>query len=115
MMFWAGIRYGHKTPLLCIESSLNSRGYILDILEPIVLPVARQVGPGFVYQDDNARAHRARIVNEWFSDHGVEHMEWPAMSPDMNPIEHAWDRLKTALSARSEPISGMTGLWIAAT
>ena len=28
-------------------------------------------------------------------------MEWPARSPDLNPIEHAWDMLQTAVSSRS--------------
>ncbi|GFV18477.1 DDE_3 domain-containing protein [Trichonephila clavipes] len=38
--------------------------------------------------DDNARPHRARIVEEYLEDHGLERMEWPARSPDLNPIEH---------------------------
>ena len=44
--------------------------------------------------DDNARLHRG-----WFSEQRFDHMEWPAYSPDMNPIEHAWDRLKTTIRA----------------
>ncbi|GFU00952.1 DDE_3 domain-containing protein [Trichonephila clavipes] len=42
------------------------------------------------------RPHRARIVEEYLEDHGLERMEWPARSPDLNPIEHllglSWQR-----------------------
>uniref|UniRef100_A0A3Q3E5D1 Tc1-like transposase DDE domain-containing protein n=1 Tax=Labrus bergylta TaxID=56723 RepID=A0A3Q3E5D1_9LABR len=27
-------------------------------------------------------------------------MEWPACSPDLNPIEHLWDQLERAVHAR---------------
>ena len=27
-------------------------------------------------------------------------MDWPSLSPDLNPIEHAWDKLQQAVSAR---------------
>ena len=29
-------------------------------------------------------------------------MEWPACSPDMNQIEHEWDRLKRAVFGRRQ-------------
>ena len=33
----------------------------------------------------------------------IVRMEWPARSPDLNPIEHAWDMLQTAVSSRPVP------------
>jgi hypothetical protein len=41
--------------------------------------------------DDNARPHRARIVRE-FRQEAIDTFQWLAMSHDMNPIEHIWDR-----------------------
>ena len=68
--------------------------------------------------DDNATAHRARIVNQYIDDQGVERMEWPARSPDMNPIEHAWDMLQRRVSARqrqpstrNELVAALTEEW----
>ena len=37
---------------------------------------------------DNARPHRAQIVQHLLQQEAVQTIPWPAMSPDMNPIEH---------------------------
>ena len=39
--------------------------------------------------DDNARAHRARITDQYLEQATIVRMEWPARSPDLNPIDHA--------------------------
>ena len=51
------------------------------------VPYLRNLGPNATLQDDIARPHRARIITEYLQNLGVERMEWPAMSPDLNPIE----------------------------
>ena len=36
----------------------------------------------------------------WMSEFGVEELDWPAQSPDLNPIDHLWDELEQSLQAR---------------
>ena len=73
-----------------------------NILERHCLPYARRVyGNNFQLQDDNARPHRARLVREFLDAEDVQQMPWPACSPDMNPIEHAWDALGRAINERN--------------
>ena len=72
-------------------------GRVLDVY---VRPYAGAVGENFILMDDNARAHRARITDQYLEQATIVRMEWPARSPDLNPIEHAWDMLQTAVSSR---------------
>ena len=50
--------------------------------------------PGLIFMQDNASIHTAAVVNQFFIDMGIPRLEWPPISPDMNPIEHAWPYLK---------------------
>ncbi|GFS76808.1 uncharacterized protein TNCV_4424121 [Trichonephila clavipes] len=46
------------------------------------------MGAEFLFMDDNACPHRANIVDECLQTEDITRMDWPAYSPDMNPIEH---------------------------
>jgi hypothetical protein len=51
--------------------------------------------------DDNARPHRARIVQHFLQQEAVQTIPWPAMSPDMNNIEHVWDFIGRNINQRN--------------
>ncbi len=42
----------------------------------------------FIFQQDLAPAHTAKRTKSWLNDHGVGVLDWPANSPDLNPIEN---------------------------
>jgi transposase len=54
-----------------------------------------------MFMDDNARPHRARIVQKILQQEAVQAIPWPAMSPDMNPIEHVWDFIGRKINQRN--------------
>ncbi|GFY36318.1 mariner Mos1 transposase [Trichonephila clavipes] len=50
--------------------------------------------------DDNARPHRTLAVEELLESEDITQMDWPAYSPDLNPIEYARDALGRRIAAR---------------
>ncbi|KAI2657509.1 Transposable element Tcb2 transposase [Labeo rohita] len=48
----------------------------------------------FIFQQDLAPAHTAKSTKSWLNDHGVGVLDWPANSPDLNPIKTLWGIFK---------------------
>ncbi|GFY28090.1 transposable element Tc3 transposase [Trichonephila clavipes] len=61
------------------------------------------IGAEFLFMDDNARPHRENIVDECLQSEDITHMDWPAYSPDSNPIKHGWDMIGRRIAARQPP------------
>ncbi|RVE47626.1 hypothetical protein evm_007723 [Chilo suppressalis] len=72
-------------------------------IDGIVRPFRVNHGHKFVLVDDNAPAHRAQRVNAALREYEITRLDWPAGSPGLNPIEHAWDALKRAVWNRKPP------------
>ncbi|GBO11441.1 hypothetical protein AVEN_1649-1 [Araneus ventricosus] len=104
-----GIILGSRTDLHV--QSVTMTGYIYRdvILEQHVRLFRGAMGAEFLFMDDNARPHSANIVDECLQSEDITHMDWPAYSPDLNPIEHVWDMLGRRISARQPPSHLSTG------
>ncbi len=68
----------------------------LAYVEHVLCPALK---PGDVVVMDNLSAHKVPAVREWIETAGAELLYLPPYSPDLNPIEKAWAKLKQLLRA----------------
>ncbi|GFW93438.1 transposable element Tcb2 transposase [Trichonephila clavipes] len=93
---------GSRTDLHIFDAgSVNGTRYCNEILLPYVRLFRGVMGLQFLFMDDNAPCHRTVAAEQLLESEDIERMDWPARSPDLNPIEHVWDFLGRRLAART--------------
>ena len=112
VMAWRCISHDCKLDLVTIQGNLTVDQYIRDVLQPVVVPHFdnHPLDTRPVYMDDNARPHRSRAVTAYLQSEAVTSVPWPAMSPELNPIEHICDMLGRHILAREPPVQSIRQL-----
>ncbi|GFT95334.1 transposable element Tcb2 transposase [Trichonephila clavipes] len=104
VLVWGGIMLGSRTDLHIFDAgSVKGTRYCNEILLPYVRLFRGVMGLQFLFMDDNAPCHRIVAAEQLLESEDIERMDWPARSPDLNPIEQVWDFLGRRLAARTLP------------
>ena len=105
-MVWGGISLGGRTALhVLARGSLIAIRYRDEILRPLVRLYAGAVGPGLrSSMQDNARPHVAGGCQQFLQEEGIDAMDWPVRSPDLNPIEHIWDIMSRSIHVAPQTV-----------
>ena len=94
-----------------VKGILNKEGYH-SILQRHAIPCGqRLIGANFLLQDNDPK-HTLQTMQELFREEAVSWysvMEWPAQSPDLNPIELLWEQLDRMV--RKKCPSSQSNLW----
>ncbi|GFU81628.1 transposable element Tcb2 transposase [Trichonephila clavipes] len=104
IMVWAGIMInGHTLLHVVANGTMTGQRYIDVVLLPHVHLFRSYVRDKFVFMEDNATCHRKLAVQDFLGSEGIQRLVWPACSPDLNPIENAWDALGRQVAGRNYP------------
>ncbi|MDP8917613.1 MAG: IS630 family transposase [Pseudomonadota bacterium] len=85
---------------MSIEAS-TSTSVLLAYLEQVLVPALKRTKPDAILVMDNLRPHHATEVQELLARAGIGLVYLPRYSPEFNPIEPAWAKMKERLKAKA--------------
>lgn len=102
VMVWGCMSSKGVGKLHFIDGTIKAMDYV-NILETNLLPSIPNLSTAdeYIFQQDGAPPHTAKLTKNWFLSKNIPVLDWPASSPDLNPIESLWALMKRRL--RNDP------------
>jgi transposase len=113
LMVWSCITYEGVGMSTKIDDILDAdlyceimRGELMDTINYYNFEIDE-----VIFQQDNDPKHTSHKAQDAVDDLGLTVMEWPAQSPDLNPIEHYWKFVKDELKKQNQLFANKEELW----
>jgi transposase len=117
LMIWGCMAHGRLGPLIRIpKDEKTGKDYVRLVLSGPLWDFYTELYEerGVVaVMEDGAPVHRSAVAKRFRTSHQLEVLPHPAQSPDVNPIEHVWKRLKTKINERPVQPKNIEELWVA--
>lgn len=103
--FVAGLRLTGMMATMVLDGPINREAFQAYVEQVLV----RELRPGDIVIMDNLSSHKGQAVRQAIEAAGARLLFLPPYSPDFNPIENAFAKLKALLRKASERT--VAGLW----
>jgi transposase len=106
VMVWGAFTATSKSNLILMPVGKRTAADFVDLvydkeLETYYFSHRDQAAP--ILMEDGAPIHRAATSRLWREQRGMEKLQWPAQSPDLNPIENLWMHGKDEVQNKVRP------------
>jgi transposase len=117
VMVWGCIAYGKQGPLVRIPSDKRKGADYVELimqgpLQDFCVELRKEHGTVLV-MEDGAPVHRSRVAKNFRSQNSMDSISHPPQSPDLNPIEHVWKKLKILVNTQPTRPRSVDELWVA--
>ncbi|MBW0582183.1 hypothetical protein O181_121898 [Austropuccinia psidii MF-1] len=111
-MVWAGFCDTKQSALVIMgPNACRTQGFINNVYSIGLLPFyyhlqQQQQAPqhqAFMLCEDNAPVHTSLLSCQWKDSQGIVKFQWPSNSPNLNPIENAFKKMKVMVHKQFHP------------
>jgi transposase len=110
IQFWGIFTWWGAGPVYRCKGMVDGAQYrqiLIHHMAPYLKGLNGETGVEMIFQHDNAPIHTCNKVKNYLRNKEMKVLKWIAQSPDLNPIENAWRRLKQQIAHRPTKASNL--------